>query len=628
MDERAQAGKFRTVSRLLQENFWWWFPLLLGIFARAEYLREFSSSPLFSFALGPDVAEYDQRAREILGGVLFPLRPEEHAPLYSFFLAGVYRFFPWAPVPAARAVTLLLSLPASFVLALELYRNGWKRSLCGWFLAGMVLLPNLIYFQAELVPASLLFPEMTLALAFLLRACRTGGCVPAFASGLFCGLGVLTHGLAFCFLAAVSTAACCRKKWKHLVCVLCGALLLLLPVIAAKSVRYVQLTGVQSNAAFLVWLGNNPQAKGYCNLAPGQKLRQVRRETAQEAKARQVSPPRVWLEKAGAFWKEHPWKGLVLLARKAVYFFHPNELPSGADPGILICQTDYVFWGRSVVPAVFLLAFIGTWEVVRRRREYLPALLLVGAFWIGTLLTFSCGNFRMGAWPGILVLAALGMDAMNWKRWWSLPALAVLLSLPFSFPFMAAGKIEAAALWGEAAFRRGNFDLAEDLLAYSARKLNDPPRTSCLLGRIAEERGDLLTAEKWYRDAAEAEPLHPEAWMRLGMLYGEKTRYHEAEACFERAMMLGNDPSQAACNYGLLQIRREKYEDAKRLESTAVYYAPADPKNWNALGIAEFCLGNHEKASLAFRRAQALEPANPGYAANAEAARRFCKERE
>ena len=72
-------------------DFWFWTIAVCGLLFRLEYLREFSQQINFSSAVGPDVQEYHERALEILNGRIFPEEPEIHGPLYSFFLAALYK---------------------------------------------------------------------------------------------------------------------------------------------------------------------------------------------------------------------------------------------------------------------------------------------------------------------------------------------------------------------------------------------------------------------------------------------------------------------------------------------------------------------------------------------------------
>ena len=66
-----------------------WLPpllLLAGVLLRAAYLYEYASLINFDIPVGPDIGEYDQRAREILAGRILPAVPDIHAPLYPLFL--------------------------------------------------------------------------------------------------------------------------------------------------------------------------------------------------------------------------------------------------------------------------------------------------------------------------------------------------------------------------------------------------------------------------------------------------------------------------------------------------------------------------------------------------------------
>ena len=58
---------------------------------RGLYLFQYSHFANFDLAIGADIGEYAARASEIMKGKFFPDSPEIHAPLYSFFLAGIQK---------------------------------------------------------------------------------------------------------------------------------------------------------------------------------------------------------------------------------------------------------------------------------------------------------------------------------------------------------------------------------------------------------------------------------------------------------------------------------------------------------------------------------------------------------
>ena len=69
----------------VREWFWCGAVSLLGLGLRIAYWRAASGSALFDQAIGPDVAEYHDRACEILAGWWLPPGGgvDIHAPLYS-----------------------------------------------------------------------------------------------------------------------------------------------------------------------------------------------------------------------------------------------------------------------------------------------------------------------------------------------------------------------------------------------------------------------------------------------------------------------------------------------------------------------------------------------------------------
>ena len=178
-----------------------WILLAAGILLRVEYLREFSGSPLFAFALGADISEYHQRAREILAGAWLNPLPEIHAPLYSWFLALLLWLH--ASIPAVRAVQLALNLAAWVCFYRFLRRKSDPESTVPeWTFGWAMLYTPLIFHQAELVSESLL-TIFVLGLIWCVCRCeekrswRFG-----LAGGVFAGLAILTHPVVLLLTAA------------------------------------------------------------------------------------------------------------------------------------------------------------------------------------------------------------------------------------------------------------------------------------------------------------------------------------------------------------------------------------------------------------------------------------------
>ena len=122
---------------LISRRIEFWLPpflLLCGFLLRAEYLREYAQLLNFDVPAGPDVMEYDLRAREILKGRLFPAVPDIHAPLYPLFLVLVYYAGNFALLPV-RILQLLFNFTAWIFLEKLLDRKGFdfKTRMCFLF---------------------------------------------------------------------------------------------------------------------------------------------------------------------------------------------------------------------------------------------------------------------------------------------------------------------------------------------------------------------------------------------------------------------------------------------------------------------------------------------------------------
>ena len=131
-------------------DFYFWMIAAAGLLFRLEYLREFSSFVHFDCAIGPDVQDYHDRALGILAGELLPDRPHIHAPLYSFFLALLYKLT-GNSIPWVRFIQLALNWGAwiGFAKILQ-WRKAPQKVVLG-FLSFAMFVPALIFHQAELI---------------------------------------------------------------------------------------------------------------------------------------------------------------------------------------------------------------------------------------------------------------------------------------------------------------------------------------------------------------------------------------------------------------------------------------------------------------------------------------------
>ena len=141
---REPRGLLAAVARcrydLDRERVAVWVLVLSGMMMRFWYLYDFAGSPLFDLAIGADVREYYQRSQQLLLGVHFPVSPDIHAPLYSYFLALMLKLG-GGSIPFVRVAQVILNYAAwlAFYWLLKTERTPLKVRL--WFLGIVMLLP-------------------------------------------------------------------------------------------------------------------------------------------------------------------------------------------------------------------------------------------------------------------------------------------------------------------------------------------------------------------------------------------------------------------------------------------------------------------------------------------------------
>ena len=305
--------------------------------------------------------------------------------------------------------------------------------------------------------------------------------------------------------------------------------------------------------------------------------------------------------------------------------FSGNDLIAGADGGFLFCRSETVDLLRFLTLPIICLALPGIWFVIRRRKEeplWWPPLLLALALLAAQVITVTSGRYRLMMFPGILYLAAAGGAGLDWKKCFLPALLFFLICLWGTYSFMAYNRIEGSALLGEAAFRKGDYSQAENLLLFSRRGMRDSSRIDNLLGSIAEKKGDFVQARKWYENVVKAEPYMPEGWMNLANLTPDPG---QAETYFRKALELsGSSPApDLLFNYARLLYGTKRKAQAKELLDRALRSSPEVPQVYNLSGIIAMEEKRFRDAEQLFYRAARLAENEPGFWRNTAVAARF-----
>ena len=660
------------------------FCLVGGVVARAVYLYQFSDSPLCSIPLGPDVEEYFAWAKRIMSGELLWAGVHIHSPLYPYFLAALTYLFAGTTecVVNIRAVQLFLGLISGIPLAAAIAiavrggesgdgsddgeegageDRGWNATL-PVFLVLWAWYPPLIYYTGELTSEVILVPLLGVAVYFLYRwEDNVGGRRSVFnlgLAGLASGLAVVTHPIAGFFLLLETVylgiagakrlrnretevedadeerddaESAPRKKPDTALALLTSLAVFILmasiPILFVASRNVLVLDGppLQANSGFNIYLGNGPEADGTCRLRPGPKWDAFHAKAKAEAAKIGLSKDQYLLEETIEWIASNPLRWLLLVGRKALYFWSHDEIAAGADIHPLFYFTPFqrafpwAFGLCAVLALMALFYHIGDVEFIRRHRHFI---ILIMAFFIAQTLLVVSGRYRVGAIPAILVLAAAGIDTIlhaivHLERRYvgllpaaALAAVVVLLPKP---PFDDRREWgEACTLMGEALLRKGQPEKAEECLQAAIAVQPKWSRNYNLLGVAMERRGNNVGAKLAYLKAVELDPGDPEGYVNLATVCEKEGDKKHTVNLYRKALSLNRPSASLHYNYALFLEGSGDTVGAEKHYGKALMLDPVDPKILNNLAVLKLQHGKPDEAVSLLEKAVRLDPNNQG----------------
>ncbi len=515
---------------------WLWLGLLVvaGAVLRFAWLADASGLPFF-WAPRTDDFVYDAGAARIAGGdVLLDGVSLRFGPPYFYVLGTLYALFGrgvWVP--------RILHAALGTALIVVVYLTGKRLTTPRWALLPAALVAfdgPLLFFEALILPETLqALVHAGLLLAALVAADGEGDARRAalrwLPVGLLLGLAVALRPNALLLLGPLAWFVWARpRRWAALGAVLGGLLLALSPLVA----RNVLATGDPSfsgTAGINAFIGNGPGASGLFRVPPevpraSSPEGQIEgfHAAAEAALGHRLTPSesdRFWLGRTLAHAAAHPLDAAWLLARKVRFFWNDREVSA-------LVRYDFTRTLSPVLGAPLVrfglfapLALVGCLLALRRGAER-SARLAAGFVLAGTLsvvLFFVQDRYRIPFVPAFAVTATLGakelLDALRARA-----RRRVALGLAA----LAAGLL-----------------LAFPPLRFRAH----PEREFAELAAQYEDLGDLAEAERAWRRAVEASPVHLPALLGRARLLA-RMRPAEAPEAFRRALAEAERQGDAA----------------------------------------------------------------------------------
>ena len=603
--------------------------LLAAAVFRAVYFYLYSRNSIFFEGLILDSSVYDSWARSIAAGDWLGREEFYFPPLYPYLLALVFKTF-----GHSLAMVYLLQALLGLLNLLLIHRIGSTvfNPRAGLIAAcGAALYGPFAFFEMKVLGATLGLTLNIAVLALLVGAERAAATGRGAALRWWLPAGLAIGIASMCLpgtalLAPLYAGHLALRRARAAAALIAGTLLGMAPVAAHNLYVSRDFLPLSGQGGITFYQGNNPNAAGIYNVAPGfsgspesqavEEMSIAERETGRAMNRSEVSAH--FFRKGLAFIDSSPRAWLVLEARKL-----------GALLGDYEASTEYsVYLERLQVPWLRLLllpfaaiAGAGLAGMVRAGRPRPPATALfvytVCAAGI-PLIFYVSSRYRLPLVPALLIYGASFVDRV-WVaarrdgvvRPAEARALALALGLALvSFFPLGAKSVSAEANVhyniGNLLSDRGRY---EEAIASFDRSLAQWPgnayawinRGNCFdrLGRADEALASYQRAEEAHRGLWKA-------YKAQGIILHREKRYEEAAAVFRRG--LKTDGEEAYYLLGVDLKNLDRLDEAIQAFEQAVRINPSYARAHTRLGEIYAGHGDTDLAREHFRRAIASDP--------------------
>ncbi|MDP2322246.1 MAG: tetratricopeptide repeat protein [Acidobacteriota bacterium] len=593
-----------------------WVIFFVALAVRLLHLWQIKPSPFFDVLLG-DAHGYDEWARRLAAGDWVGTEVFYQAPLYPYFVGGVYALF-GRDLLILRVCQAVIGSASCALLGMTGARLFSKPvgAIAG---LGLALYAPAIFFDG-LIQKSVLDMFFVCLSLWLMARILGGGATPAnwLALGLAMGGLALTRENALVFIAVIVAWIIVRARTGPgtspvgtrgtrgtlgtLGTFVLGLAVVLLPVAARNFAVgggfYLTTSQFGSN----LYIGNNPTADGtYASIRFGRGAPEFERidatEVAEEAAGHALTPSEVssfWTGRVVDYITSQPVDWIRLLGRKVLLLVNATEMLDTES------QESYAEWSWPLaiggwighfgvlVPLAVAGVFV-TWPL-RRNLWLLYAMTLAYAASVVVFYVFA--RYRYPLVPFLLLFSAAAVVA------------------PFDSPFdfrprnwIARSRAQGRQQWLAAAAVVGaaivaNWPLLSPTLMRSITETN--------LGTALQTAGRHDEAVAHHQRAIALAPDHAPAYNNLGASLRAAGRLDEAIAAYRQALALRTD--FASASYNLANALLAQGDPGASVEQFRQALQSADTvEARNNLGIALAGKGDAAGAVAEFRAALTLD---------------------
>lgn len=610
--------------------------LSISLIIRLVYIKQISANPFFYNLFG-DPMFFNREALSILNENFMGSQVFFRAPLYSYFVAGIY----WLSnnsLWAVRITQVFLSTAAvlfTYIIAKKLFNFSIA-------LVSMILVAFngiLIYFQGEILIPTLLTLLFLIFIYLLIQAELKFSSPLFFWAGVVMGLAALTRPniLIFYPLYLISLIFKYRRKSiKKLLWLTLGLILLIFPITLRNYAVGNDLVLIASQGGVIFYIGNNENSDGKSAVIPevGDDWDEV--SLAERAVGHTLKPSQVssyWLKRGLHFIYQQPLSFLKLTLKKTWYFFHGYEIGNNQDIYLfskhspllqillfkinLFPPLGFFFPSGILIP----LALVGMIMSFKKRSNIVSVLiLLIIAYSLSIIIFFVCSRYRVPLIPFLCILGAYCLyrfyHLFKGRKFLKLSIAGgglllctVGLNLQI-FNYSSNPQAMEHFNRGLIYLQQNEYDQAREEFQTSLSHSPRYQRAHLNIGLTYYYQGKYQQALHHYQQEMQINPNESRTYNNIAVIYSAQGNNREAVQMWKRAVQLNPRYSEAYLNLGV------KYEQLDSLDQAGEIYAKlleVESQNYHALvGLARVFQNqnNLPRAIIYLRKAIQEDPHN------------------
>ena len=535
--------------------------LLIGLMLRLFYLREYSLLPDWT-QLTVDNNFHHNWALSILNGNLLGDTTYFRAPLYVFYLAGIYKIFGvslWA-VRLFSVIPGLLSIYITYITGKEIY-NKHTGLVAGFIHA---CFPIIYYFESELLLDSFFTLLFQIAIYFFIKWWKNDVTKFIFFSGLFFGLASITRPTALAIALFIFIIIILIKKTniQPAIFFIFGLILCIAPVFVRNIVIADDPVLIASQGGINLYVGNNDASDGISAVLPAPlgfnwHIKQIS-YTAEKESGKKLSQGEVssfWMSKAFTWIQKNPIRFLQLYAKKLYYNISNREISNNRYlhpffSKIILLKYNYFSFG-----ILFSLTIISILLTGRQNKQALFLVTVILLYILLTSIFFFSSRFRLPLLPLYIILSANTLVSIRFllikkrKMAFTIIGIALVCGLFSFYPIVPIPQGSASHFYSAKGLYYSAIDEQAKALVYF-KKANetdkDYPENNLNIGATFVKMGMIDSARYYINREKYLHPLQSKGYTNAASVFYNLKMYDSAFIEINKSLAL--EPYQITAN--------------------------------------------------------------------------------